>query len=301
MALESISSVVWAINPFDEDPRALKELARSLKALRVNKINPVFVMSPNSFISIKEIQKEPSARFPRDEMIKLLKSLEVETEEPEVLSTQEPSIGAEVDEVLDYSQKIKAPLIACATHARKTWPRIVMGSFAEKLLQRAQQACLFSNPKVEAKEEIQKIFFPCDFGSEAKKNFKKALGVAKQTGSNLYVFHAKVPYTLYQEYNIVGLDLWKPYIGPGRVNDLDAKIQDFKKIASEAQVELQVELGEESARPKDAILNKIEKLQPQLIVAGSRIHKGGPFLVGSTITKLVRESHCPVLVFKKEV
>ncbi|MDX2052422.1 MAG: universal stress protein [Polyangiaceae bacterium] len=145
---------------------------------------------------------------------------------------------------------------------------------------------------------MDRILCAVDFSEGAPLVLKQALNLAALSGGNVEVVHVcNVP----------------PYFGPELMVWVDAGSTPLSQVAEEAArarlAALLAELTpEERARtttsiefgpPADALLRVAKDRESNLIVMGTHGRTGlGHVMLGSVAERVVRSSHCPVLVVR---
>ncbi|TLU83877.1 MAG: universal stress protein [Chlorobium sp.] len=142
--------------------------------------------------------------------------------------------------------------------------------------------------------KIKTILCPVDF-SDASRN---AIRYAKEFALNM---HASVYLLNIVEPRPMAVDITLNYVPleeeleKAASDDLREILEGFKKD------NIKAECGVEIGNPADVILDRIEKLDVNLVIMGSHGKKGlSRLIMGSVAETVVRKANCPVLTVKAE-
>ena len=140
--------------------------------------------------------------------------------------------------------------------------------------------------------EAKKILLATDSSDYAKLAARAATDLAKKTGAKLYVAHAWHP-VQHGYPTMAGAEYYYLYEREAR-RTLDSYVDEI-----EASYGVDVEPRLLKGAPIDAILDLSEKIEPVLVVLGSRgLGRVGRHLMGSVSGGVVHHSRFPVLVLR---
>ncbi len=147
--------------------------------------------------------------------------------------------------------------------------------------------------------KIETILVPTDFSPDATTALETAKGFARQLGSRIVLLHA------YR----VDLPPSTPDLGGGFVLP-DRFYEELGRSATKKVEELAQAVAKDGIsasgiavedRPASAIVDAAKRLPADLIVMGSRGLTGlAHVLLGSVADRVIRQSHCPVLVVRSK-
>jgi nucleotide-binding universal stress UspA family protein len=188
---EKYSTLVWAIDPMEKNTRPpMASFARLRRWVREldGEILPVTVVSP----SARDLERGLLAGVDRYQT-----AIEAYvatygrgvTRPPHVLVNESGSRDGEVAMLLRYAKEVGAGAIAVSSHGRSGLDRLVLGSFAEALLERAPIPVLFLS-HLPRKAGAERIFFPTDFSADSRATWRDFLRRAKATKAEVQLYHA---------------------------------------------------------------------------------------------------------------
>jgi nucleotide-binding universal stress UspA family protein len=143
---------------------------------------------------------------------------------------------------------------------------------------------------------FKKIFFPTDFSDSANHALRQAVELALVHKATLFIFHA------------VLLHADDPQQLKNQLKDyLDQLEKETKESLKTKSDELKgrgvaVEIStERSVSPFEAIMDKVNTLNPDLIVMGTHGRSGfGKLLLGSVAEKVLRHAPCHVMTLRED-
>ncbi len=203
------------------------------------------------------------------------------------------------DTICRYAREHEVDMIAIATHGRTGVKRFLVGSVAERVVQRAPCDVIVVRSDREITGEtcmqIQRILVPTDFSKPADQALARAIELAKLTQGEIHLVHAyefpttvgalDVPLTLPQEFF--------DQIRASAQKQLDERVKRVTAAGLEAQGYLTVDT------PARAILDAAAKVAADLIVMGTQGRTGMKHvLLGSVAERTVRLASCPVMTVK---
>jgi nucleotide-binding universal stress UspA family protein len=208
--------------------------------------------------------------------------------------------GNTVTAILDYAAEMASDLIVLGTHGRTGVDRVLIGSVAERVLQRAPCPVLTIPPGAAIAAEhpavaFKQILCAVDASETSHAALALALSVAQENQAELMLLH--VLETLTEEEALpLGHYRVGEYLELRKCEAL-AKLQTFipENARAWCEPQVRVELGA-AAR---TILDTARDWQADLIVMGAQAHGALSVAVfGSTTQTVVRRASVPVLTVR---
>jgi len=212
-------------------------------------------------------------------------------------------MGGAAEEVIDLSEELKTGLIVLGSRGRGRIRRALMGSVSDSVVRHAH--CPVMVVRWKAVVFPAKILLATDGSEEAVLAAQSAADLAARTGSELHVAH--VGKLLSQG----GVGVKQRYVGvevdplpPGYQEALDKESKELLEAQLARMGEAGVTVTEAhlvSGRADEEIIFLAEGVGADLVVVGSR-GLGGirRARLGSVSDSVVRHTHCPVLVVRRE-
>ena len=147
--------------------------------------------------------------------------------------------------------------------------------------------------------KIHKILFPSDFSETAQNAFRYCLLLADAYGAEIQLLHV-----VYPEYEMLDLPVMSVKATRDKIEFAQSALSSFTELTLSQvreqytlnhipQVEQEVEVG----APASVIAQVAQRLQPDLLVMGTKgEHNALERTLGSVTTGVVEQVHCPVLV-----
>lgn len=283
-----LKKIVWAANPFDENPgmhASMLSLFRNLKMVRGLTVEPVYVgTAENKRYATDQLRSRFSSRLPA----MVLK--------PRIIESKSHSIRSAVEGLLKYCRANKVSAIAVATHARRGFPRLMMGSFAESLLLSSPIPLIFVNPHQKPPRSIKKILYPCDLTKGSRKGFVKAMGLAQELAASIEIFSSLniVHRAILQTEDIGGFSF------PAWI-DADAAEKSARSLVHAAKKSgIKAEFVHRASVDSvvDSILRELRRSGADILAISTQPIPKIPILIGSHTRQLVRRSALPIIVFR---
>lgn len=208
-------------------------------------------------------------------------------------------VGIPSQTIVRVSKDLDPVLLVIGTRGLTGLSHLLLGSTAERVVQRAECPVLTIHPEdVGEHRPIETILVPTDFSEDAKKAVRLAHRLLSrfERKTRLVLLHA---FNLPIEYTAYG-----PI--PTSVNYLeDAGIeaeQQLGEIADELRTEgLEVETVAREGYPPEVICQQAEELKADLIAMGTHGRSGlAHLLLGSTAERVVQKAPCPVMTIRCE-
>ena len=138
---------------------------------------------------------------------------------------------------------------------------------------------------------VRKVLVPTDFSAASLQALEYALPLTESFGADLHLVHVSEPN--YPVPNMTGLPLMLPECEtPSQVR------RDLQRVARKYSIQLdETKIHSCKGRPFKEICQLAQKQGIDLIIMSTSGHTGfRHFALGSTAERVVRHSHCPVLV-----
>jgi hypothetical protein len=198
---QNIPIAIWSIDPNEVD---LLPSRSSLDQLKHYRIFPVAALTKSNVAHGKKMKD-------------YLKSFDLKNLEPATFLKNKGNDKNLSAQIINFAIEKKASLIALTTHGRKGIERMLLGSFAEKLLEQSSIPVLFLTTNVLTEKASHRAIFATDFSLESKIAFKKFLEFAKHSVNEVIIFHAnQMPVQMYAAFELAGVPLLVP---PTTMND----------------------------------------------------------------------------------
>lgn len=275
----SMKKVFWAVDIFGDAKQHLPayKFVQQLKNSNFD-VHPGYVLGASGFSIEKKkkssdyfagVLKKDSDRFFKE--LGAAQDFSLEVVHGHALRTR-----TNADKLVEYSKKKKFSGIIVSARAKHNFIEMLLGSFAESLINGANQPVFVVGSKVKQITEVKKIILATDFGKKSISTFKRSLKLAEQ-------FKAKIDVLCLADSTME--------------KKCKATFAQWKKLADESGVT--VEFLVESVKdiiPND-ILQAAEKRGSDLIVLGGRRSGYRTHLLGSIPRFIARMSEKPVLIF----
>ena len=211
--------------------------------------------------------------------------------------------GTPLSEVPRMAEEARADLAVLATHGRSGIKRLILGSVTEPLLETLPcPALVVKSPERKFltpwPEEIgfRRILVGCDFSPDSALALEYGLGLAQEFEAEVHLLHV-IERSVYW-----GLDSATKAL----TDDLERAVRETVErkllglVPKEAAAWCHVEPVLRAGLPHEEIIRHAKALEVDLIVVGVRGHTlVDKLMVGSTMTRVVREAHCPVLTVRR--
>jgi nucleotide-binding universal stress UspA family protein len=283
-----LKKIVWAANPFDENPTmqaSMLSLFRNLRMGRGFTVEPVYVgTAENKRYATDKLRSRFSSRLPAT----ILK--------PRVIESDSNSIRSAVDSLLKYCRANKISAIAVATHARKGFPRLMLGSFAESLLLSSPIPLIFVNPHQKPPRSIKKILYPCDLTKGARKGFMKAVGLAQELEASVEIFSSlNIAHRAILQTEDIGGFAFPAWMDAGAAEkSAKSLVQAAKKLGIKAEFVHRASVDS----VVDSILRELRRSRADILAISTQPIPKIPILTGSHTRQLVRRSPLPIIAFR---
>jgi nucleotide-binding universal stress UspA family protein len=207
--------------------------------------------------------------------------------------------GGPARTIVDQVLATAADLVVMGTHGRSGFQRLLIGSVAEKVVQKAPCPVLLVPPHLAAATPpdatFRRILCPMDFSPSALQAFGFAMDLARQADGVVTVLHA-LEWLVEEEprqYAHFNVPEYRSYL----IQDAQERVRTL--IAEEAQGSTAIEERVLVGRAYREILKVAAETPTDLIIMGVQGRGGlGLTLFGSTTQQVVRAATCPVLTVR---
>jgi nucleotide-binding universal stress UspA family protein len=206
--------------------------------------------------------------------------------------------------IVEEALAIGADLVVMATHGRRGWDRVMLGSVAERVL-RSAPCPVFTVPSlarasakadvVPARMPVRAVLCPVDFSSAALHAAEFAMDVANRADASVTLLH--VIEWLAEEEPRESAHFAVPEFRQQLMQH--AREQLNALVTHQPQLERGVTVAVAAGRAHRQIARVAAETKADLIVLGAH-GRGGPPLaaLGSTTEQVVRAAPCPVLTIR---
>jgi nucleotide-binding universal stress UspA family protein len=304
------SRVIWAVDAFEATNQIHYNCAAVLRFFKErfkSQINPVCVLSASQL----NLPGERAGRWIHHyqpaiekEIQTVLKEvhLDEQVETPEILLQRSTSTTEAVNLLSQFALSRDADLIVVGTHGRSGMERFLLGSFTETLLLRSEVPVLVIGQTLQEFKNIDRIFFPTEFGPHSKFIFRQVVRMAAEMKAKLTLFHY-IPHPIEPVFQS-GIYLlggsWIPvqaFFGD-EVNKKTKRIGLWTKWANQQGVETDSLIHSEGGVISDVILSEAERRKMNCIVMEAQSGPISAALVGSITRQVIRSAACPVWVVR---
>lgn len=200
------------------------------------------------------------------------------------------------------ASELCADLIVVGTRGLRGLDHLLLGSTAERVVQRAACPVLTVHPQdADRQRPVRRILVATDLSEESRRAAEWSLSLLAETPeeSQVFLLHSyHVPYEFGVEgaYGsaAAGLQLWKGV-------DIDVRKRLDKFAAPLRRNGIEVKLLAIEGYPPEVIVDQAELLQVDLVAMGTHGRTGlSHVLLGSTAERVVQKATCPVLTVRRE-
>lgn len=289
--------IVWAVNPFDREPVAVRALGKLLVTLikrAAHDVVPLYVSSRAETALNTAFDVPESARYttyPERILEEKLKQKGFPVLKGKVVFQDTKSLKATADRMIQAATKEKAEILAVSTHSRKGIKRLLVGSFTEYTIAHSPLPLLVMNPYARVPDSVSKIVFASDLSKPAKKAFADFLKIAKKWKCSVVFLHA--PDAIYAH----ALDKKDPDVIKYQ-KLVDDGVADAVKAAKAAGVPMTVVVDNEIEEVYALIMRQTRRQGADILVTAAHSGTVKGALLGSVTKQLIREAKTPVLVMK---
>jgi nucleotide-binding universal stress UspA family protein len=303
--INDIKSIVFAVEPFAVGPLHLENIAKTIKALTLNKKAKVHALS---ILSANQLGWPGTFDF--DSWVGKLSDRAKRNIQDQVdVVNFEQLVGIEVIEhnshsqtqtvqcFLDTAKNLQANLLIF--HARtKSLFKSAVGSFSYKLVSLSKIPMLVLPFEGSVPTVIHSILFPTDFSNLSKSAFDSVVDMAVTLKARLFLFHHVVqpigtfydvwPDALLQEKMLALLERNRA--------EKDKTAERWKSFAATKGCEVEIILDDRGARRAGCILEMAENKRVDLIALSSRLSAFSAPAFGLTVKEILRKANVPALI-----
>lgn len=203
--------------------------------------------------------------------------------------------------ILSAADSRRADLIVVGTRGQRGLDYLLLGSTAQRVVQRATCPVLTVHPQAAEKERpIRRILVATDFSQEAELALQASLTLSRgePADTQVVLMHAYlVPYDLMDADGFVsaaaGLEQWET-----AQTDVEQRLDQCARSLQKSGAEVET-LGLEGY-PPEVIIDKARENEVDLIAMGTHGRTGlTHVLLGSTAERVIHRAPCPVLTVRR--
>jgi nucleotide-binding universal stress UspA family protein len=203
-----------------------------------------------------------------------------------------------VDDVLRFSKKKRAGLIAVNTRRLLSPFPFKIGGFAEALIGKSNLPIIAVNPKAKVPSKIKNILFATDLSPKSHKAFRKTLKLASRLGAKIDLLHLEVPPMPPYAFTDVPIAMNQNWYVDTEKEQLkrNSKIAErWCAEAGRAGVHCTYESVRAPSSVAKAILRGAKRKKADLISMASYRRPKTPAVIGGTVRDVLSAARTPVL------
>lgn len=294
-----LTKIVWAVDALEETQNQTGVLALlgSLTKKAEAKIDPVFVMGFPGSDSDKEL---PTTIGQAYRALAEKRMLEFSKRMPSgvmkvgtILGNQTGSARKAAQQLVSYAGTENADAIVVATHARSGISRLLLGSFAEALVNSSTIPIITVNPSAKVRTQISKILFATTFQDRMRNGFEHAVRTAKAMNASLTLYY-KQPFMPTAHLNTELLNFFAQ-----EKAERAKQAEKWQAWSNSNEVQTAVEIDNEPGDHVKAISEFAAKGDFDMIAMTSEAAPVLKTLLGSVSRNVIRQAQCPVWVMKE--
>ena len=222
-----------------------------------------------------------------------------ETREQQVDTSWEVKIGQPSEIIVAEAERLGAALIALGTSGHRPLDPVLLGSTAERVVQRATCPVLTVHPgDPPPTGRIRRILCATDFSPEAERALRVSLELLTGADSGppsvmlLHVFHVPYEFSMDSIYGPAAPDasVWEAV-----AREVGSRLEGHAR-ALETELGVDVVPVSLGGYPPQVIIQQAAELAVDLIVLGTHGRTGlAHVLLGSTAERVIQKARCPVL------
>ena len=215
-------------------------------------------------------------------------------------ATLEMRTGLASAQICDVAREHKADLIITGTHGWTGFNRVVFGSIAERVIQRAPCPVL-SVPDRSPEEtadlpslaiQPRQVVLPVNFSDCSMEAYEYGVQVAKWFDTSLTLVYAIEPLSYSLDFSLT-----HPLEDKANRKKIEQRLEELTKVLIQQGLSARYELVDKPAM--EAILKTSASEQADLLVMGTHGRKGLTRLIlGSTTNQVLQHSPYPILTVK---
>ncbi len=208
--------------------------------------------------------------------------------------------GLASSQICDVARELHADLIMTGTHGWTGFNRVVFGSIAERVIQRAPCPVLAipdRSPEETAglhalTRQPRQIVLPVDFSDCSIDAYEYGVEIAKWFDASLTLVYAIEPLSYSLDFSLT-----HPLADKANRKKIEHRLQELTSVLIEQGLSARYELVDKPSM--EAILKTSAAQEADLVVMGTHGRKGLPrLLLGSTTAKVLQRSPYPILTVK---
>jgi nucleotide-binding universal stress UspA family protein len=288
--------ILWAVDIFENHPKAIKASMSFLKSLSRNmqiKVDAVTVIHHNEYaIESKEASlfKEKNLDIFRSNLSKALKQ-DWFGKPIILLETQAPQRVAALN-LTEFAKKNNYDAILIVKHSHASRRSNYLGSFAEMITFLSAIPIFLINPDGLIPKKIDNIIVAIDDTSEKEKEFKELIRFFPINDTFIKLFH-RTPIPFYYLFK----ESIKQYVND-QIQIISNSLQSVKLIAENAKASVELDIKGSSKNIGDAILSEAKRNNFELIITIHRGKEAPGFFLGRITRKILQKTDRPVLLFR---
>jgi nucleotide-binding universal stress UspA family protein len=239
--------------------------------------NP-FLDNADIILELEEILRQKASEH-LDKYIKLIEKAGLKAE-------KRIEIGTIAETILEVADEIKADLIVIGSHKKGLIEKLLLGSVAERVLNKARTSVLV----VKGNEliKLERILCGYDFLPSSQLALEIAVELAEKTDAEVEVLHADY-------------DEWFTHFKNIYDEVYKKKIDMLKQLEEELKKKnIKVKTKIEKGKPEKVILKEIQEYNPDLTILGKRKSSDiKKIFLGTVAMKVVKGTDKPILIVKR--
>lgn len=304
-----LHKLVWAIDALEEQDGPLAHASAFVRGLPAEwdaVLHPVHVLHSSELSLTDELagpwisQYRPTAEAALRRLVERL-GLEC-LAEPVVLDHPSALLTGAVDALIEHAQSIGADAILVSSHGRSGVSRLLLGSFAETLLLRSPVPIIVAGARMRPQMGFTTIVFPTDFAEDAKPVFRRVIGIAREWGARVVLYHSTpLPMEpVYREGFFLAGSPWIPIQESyDRERGRDERhVHAWAEWAKHQGVEVETILDTDSRNVAESIVELAREREAGWIIMAAHSGALSSALLGSVTRKVARAADCPVWVMR---
>jgi universal stress protein E len=195
--------------------------------------------------------------------------------------------GDAFEEIINFSQKIKADLIVMGLHNKTKFPDLFVGTTVERVIRMGTKPLLMVKDKPLG--QYKKVAVAVDFSMPTQKALLMATTIAPK--SAFYLIHVyDVPFA-----GFITDEYARDFVENESMRQLDELFEKHKKRFKEKDIKAKKILKQNAVI--SGILSAVDEVKPHVLVMGTHARSGiGNAMIGSTAKQILASPPCDVLI-----
>jgi nucleotide-binding universal stress UspA family protein len=287
--------LVWAFNPFDDNPGLRRNSLTLLRAVRRpgDTLEAVFVASPGEVQLAYAFQVPAAQRYTthaRELCAERLAGLGVTRAKLTVLGHRERSVTASARVLAEHLVDTRADLALVSSHARKGLSKLLLGSFAETLVHLSRTDLLLFNDRSRIAELPRTLLFASDLSPQADAGLRRALRYARHWRAELHVIHAPRPDFGFKVEQGPEVERYR--------KDVVKRIQRIERRLERSGVAGSAVVDDRWQPVSRLILGRAKQVNADVVLTVAKTGRLAGLIGGSVTRQVLRGATVPVLVIK---